>query len=150
MADDYVKDFVRRQKDKAEQQRQEQEQEQARRNKQAGERLIVQAKAPVLWNELRNLIKEKVDEANRLAGGIIVTLLSQDGDEVVVRGTGYATSHLRYSRGTHIIEYMPSATSLPQRFIAAAYGNDVQFCDERTHVPVTANDIVKTLFDGLQ
>lgn len=148
MADDYIQEFVGRQKEKSERERQQREEAMRAAQRVLHEKVLVDTNAPEVWRELEAYIQQKVSEINAATGSTLLSVPVSDATELVLQGE---TKFLRleYVAETHAIQ-VEGSFAIKRRWRslqAVPDGEQVRFAENTTRgfVPLSPDEIMKGL-----
>jgi hypothetical protein len=151
VADNYISDFVNKQKEKSAKERLEWEELALATQIVLQEKVRVDEQAPTVWAELIEFLKRKVAEINSAHGNELIVLQTPSSDMFTLQ-CGAKSLKLLYRTATQVIQVNASfATKRKWTTLhAVADGEQVQFAENTTRgfKPLTSDEIMKGLLSS--
>ena len=153
MAEDYIREFVEKQKQKMEREMLYKEQALQAAKTVLQEKVQVENQSPLVWEQLLAHIRQRAGEINTANGSDVLTLQSPGMDEMIVR-CGAKFLILLYSREKHLIN-IEGSFAIPRKWRilqAVPDGERVSFAEQNTRdfTPLSFDDIMKGLLSSFE
>jgi hypothetical protein len=154
MADDYISEFVGKQKIKSEKERAERDESLKAAKIVLQQKVQVDEQAPATWDELSSYIRQKVSDINAATNGNqILSLDAPKPEELTLQSeTRFLT--LLYNRDTHVIQIEGGFGTKRtwHQLQAVTDGDKVRFAEPTTKgfLPLTNEEIMKGLLTSFE
>lgn len=151
MADNYINDFVSRQKEKSAKETLEGQERARAAHLMLQQRVLVEEQAPAIWSNLAVFLTQKVAEINA-AGGNELIVLQAPNSGILALQCGAKSLKLIFNTATQVIQVEASFSTRKKwnALHAVAEGENVRFAENtsRGFNPLTFDEIMQGLLSS--